>query len=157
MARLIFLALSLLACCQSVFAAGQLYRVTHEGKTSYLYGTVHVGRDGAYPLDDVAARALLDSKALVIELDIREDKAFQLALARHARYAEGDMVQRHLTPDTLQQLTQALARAGIPLSSVQQYKPWLIANLLVSWLLTLVFRATLGQSLRDETTAEDYG
>ena len=131
MARLIFLALSLLACCQSVFAAGQLYRVTHEGKTSYLYGTVHVGRDGAYPLDDVAARALLDSKALVIELDIREDKAFQLALARHARYAEGDMVQRHLTPDTLQQLTQALARAGIPLSSVQQYKPWLIANLLV--------------------------
>ena len=121
----------MLACCQTVFAAGQLYRVTHEGKTSYLYGTIHVGRDGAYPLDAVASRALLDSKALVIELDIREDKAFQLALARHGRYPDGDSVQNHLTPAALQKTVDALARAGIPLASVQHYKPWLIANLLV--------------------------
>jgi SSS family solute:Na+ symporter len=32
----------------------------------------------------------------------------------------------------------------------------LIANLLVSWLLTLVFRATVGSAVRDETAAEDY-
>jgi SSS family solute:Na+ symporter len=32
----------------------------------------------------------------------------------------------------------------------------LIANLLVSWLLTLVFRATIGSPVRDETRAEDY-
>jgi uncharacterized protein YbaP (TraB family) len=75
-------------------------------------------------------RALLASRALVIELDIREDKAFQQALARHARYPDGDSVQRHLTPPRWT-LLQALARAGIPLASVQQYKPWLIANLLV--------------------------
>lgn len=130
MARAILFAL-MLACCQTVFAAGQLYRVTHDGKTSYLYGTIHVGHGGGYPLDAVASRALLDSKALVIELDIREDKAFQLALARHGRYPNGDVVQNHLTPATLQKTVQALARAGIPLSSVQHYKPWLIANLLV--------------------------
>lgn len=130
MARAILIAL-MLACCQTVFAAGQLYRVTHEGKTSYLYGTIHVGRDGTYPLDAVAARALLDSKALVIELDIREDKAFQLALARHGRYPDGDTIQNHLTPATLQKTVQALARANISLASVQHYKPWLIANLLV--------------------------
>lgn len=130
MARTLLLAL-LLACCQSVFAAGQLYRVTHEGKISYLYGTVHVGRDGVYPLDEVAARALRASRALVIELDIRQDKAFQLALARHARYPDGDSVQRHLAPATLDKLAPALARAGIQLASVQHYKPWLIANLLV--------------------------
>ncbi|MRW91269.1 TraB/GumN family protein [Duganella sp. FT80W] len=131
----------LLACCQTVFAAGtaetsaqhrgQLYRVTHDGKVSYLYGTVHVGRDGFYPLDAVASRALLDSKALVIELDIREDKAFQVALARHGRYADGDTIQNHLTPATLQLMVQALAHAGISLQAVQYYKPWLIANLLV--------------------------
>jgi solute:Na+ symporter, SSS family len=32
----------------------------------------------------------------------------------------------------------------------------LIANLLVSWLLTLVFRATIGSPVRDETAAADY-
>jgi uncharacterized protein YbaP (TraB family) len=40
---------------------GQLYRVTHEGKTSYLYGTVHVGRDGVSAGRD-RSRALLDSR-----------------------------------------------------------------------------------------------
>jgi uncharacterized protein YbaP (TraB family) len=131
----------LLACCQTVFAAGtaevsgqhrgQLYRVTHDGRTSYLYGTIHVGRDGFYPLDALASRALLDSRALVIELDIREDKAFQLALARHGRYADGDSIQQHLAPATMARTAQALARAGIALQSVQHYKPWLIANLLI--------------------------
>ena len=131
----------LISCCQAAFAAGmnegtaqhrgQLYRVTHDGKTSYLFGTIHVGRDGVYPLDPVVSRALLDSKALVIELDIRENAAFQVALARHGRYADGDSIQNHLTPATLQQTLQALARAGMSLQSVQQYKPWLVANLLV--------------------------
>nr|AGU10771.1 TraB family [uncultured organism] len=131
----------LISCCQAAFAAGmnegaaqhrgQLYRVTHDGKTSYLFGTIHVGRDGVYPLDPVVSRALLDSKALVIELDIRENAAFQVALARHGRYADGDGIQNHLTPATLQLTVQALARAGMSLQSVQQYKPWLVANLLV--------------------------
>ena len=132
----------LLACCQAVFAAGlsepasvahrgQLYRVTHDGRTSYLFGTIHVGKDGFYPLDAVVSRALLDSKALVIELDIRQDAPFQLALARHGRYPDGDTVQRHLSSATLRLTVQALARAGMSLQSVQQYKPWLIANLLV--------------------------
>lgn len=131
----------LLAACQLGFAAGtvetsaqhrgQLYRVTHDGKVSYLYGTVHVGRDGIYPLDEIASRALLSSKALVLELDIRQDQPFQQALTRHARYGEGDSVQNHLSAATMQKTAQALARAGIPLQTVQQYKPWLIANLLV--------------------------
>jgi uncharacterized protein YbaP (TraB family) len=132
----------LIGVCQAAFGAGltemapaahrgQLYRVTHDGKTSYLFGTIHVGRDGVYPLDPVVTRALLDSKALVIELDIRESAPFQLALARHGRYADGDMMQNHLSPATLRLTVQALARAGLSLQSVQQYKPWLIANLLI--------------------------
>ncbi|ELX13028.1 TraB family protein [Janthinobacterium sp. HH01] len=132
----------LIFCCQMAFAAGvvepataahrgQLYRITHDGKTGYLFGTIHVGRDGVYPLDPVVSRALREARALVIELDIRQDAPFQLALARHGRYPEGDMVQHHLSPAALGLMVQALARAGMSLQSVQQYKPWLIANLLI--------------------------
>jgi uncharacterized protein YbaP (TraB family) len=94
MARTILLAL-LLACCQSVFAAGQLYRVTHEGKPVICMAPCMSGATARIRSMRLP-RALLDSRALVIELDIREDKAFQLALARHARYPDGDSVQRHL-------------------------------------------------------------
>ena len=110
---------------------GQLYKVTLDGKTSYLFGTIHVGKDGFYPLDAEASRALLDSKALVIELDIRENASFQKAMALHGRYAAGEKLQNHVQPQTLQKLAPALARAGMSLQSVQQFKPWLIANLLV--------------------------
>jgi uncharacterized protein YbaP (TraB family) len=110
---------------------GALYRVSHAGKTAYLFGTIHVGKQGALPLAPQAARALLDSKALVIELDIRQNEPFQLALARHGSYAQGDTIQHHLSPATLQLLVQALSRAGLSLQSVERYKPWLLANMLV--------------------------
>lgn len=110
---------------------GALYRVSHDGKTAYLFGTIHVGKQGALPLAPEVARALLASKALVIELDIRQNEPFQLALARHGRYPDGDTIQRHLAPATLRLLVQALSRAGLSLQSVEQYKPWLLANMLV--------------------------
>jgi uncharacterized protein YbaP (TraB family) len=110
---------------------GALYRVSHDGKTAYLFGTIHVGKQGALPLAPEAAQALRASKALVIELDIRQDQPFQLALARHGSYASGDTLQRHLSPATLQRLVPELARAGLSLQSVERYKPWLVANMLV--------------------------
>ena len=115
---------------------GVLYRVSHDGKTSYLFGTIHVGKDGVYPLDPLVSGAMQASKALVIELDIRADAPFQLAMARHGRYADGDSIQHHLHPATLEKTAQALARAGLSLQAMQQYKPWLIANLLVGAELT---------------------
>ncbi|MEO5932505.1 MAG: TraB/GumN family protein [Duganella sp.] len=143
----ILFALLLGLVSEAVFAAGvsetstprrgQLYKITHDGKTSYLFGTIHVGKDGFYPLDPEASRALLDSKTLVLELDIRQDVPFQKALARHGRYADGDMVQNHLSPATLNKMMPALAKAGLSLQSVQHYKPWLIANLLVGTELDL--------------------
>lgn len=110
---------------------GQLYKITHDGVTSYLFGTIHVGKDGFYPLDAQASQALLASKALVLELDIRENAAFQKAMTLHGRYPDGGRVQDYLAPDTVEKLVPALARAGMSLQSVQHFKPWLIANLLV--------------------------
>ncbi|MES2118067.1 MAG: TraB/GumN family protein [Pseudomonadota bacterium] len=109
---------------------GALYRVSHEGHTGYLYGTIHVGKPDDTLLAPEVARALADASALVVELDIRSNDAFQLALARHGMYADGDTIARHVSPATLRQLVQALARAGIALHDVERYKPWLLGNLL---------------------------
>ncbi|WP_229489846.1 TraB/GumN family protein [Pseudoduganella namucuonensis] len=110
---------------------GALYRVQNAGKTSYLFGTVHVGKQAFFPLEPQVTRALADSTTLVLELDVRANDQFQRALARYARYAPGDSVRRHLSPETLQLLEQAMARAGMSLAGMEQYKPWLLANILV--------------------------
>lgn len=110
---------------------GALYRVRQGGKTSYLFGTVHVGKQAFYPLEPQVLQALSGATSLVLELDIRANDAFQQALARHARYPDGDSVRRHLKPATLRLLEQALLRAGMTLEAMEQYKPWLLANVVV--------------------------
>jgi uncharacterized protein YbaP (TraB family) len=110
---------------------GALYRVTHEGKMSYLFGTIHVGKQGFFPLEPEVTQALADSSSLVLELDTRVYEPFQLALTKYGLYPAGESITRHLSPGTLAKLEQALARAGIALRNVEGYRPWLVANILV--------------------------
>jgi uncharacterized protein len=116
---------------QSHATRGVMYRISHEGRTGYLFGTLHVGMDAFYPLAPVVGGALAHADALVVELDTGDEAPYQRALLRRASYAGQDSVDRHLRPDTLAELTGALHAVGIPLSSVEHLKPWLLANLLL--------------------------
>ena len=60
---------------------GLLWRVQHEGKTSWLYGTVHVGRDSWLIPGEKIASALQHSDLLLLELDVTS-AATQQALAQ---------------------------------------------------------------------------
>jgi uncharacterized protein YbaP (TraB family) len=114
---------------------GGLYRISRNGRVAYLFGTIHVGARSLYPLAPEVSRALASASRVVVELDTRDNDDFERAVRHHGSYAEGDDVRQHLTPDTLAQLTEALHANGVTLSSVERLKPWLIANLLLSWTL----------------------
>ncbi|QGZ41579.1 hypothetical protein IP92_00549 [Pseudoduganella flava] len=116
---------------QPVPRRGALYRVRHEGRTSYLFGTIHVGKQGFFPLEPEVTRALADSSSLVLELDTRAYEPFQQALTKYGTYPAGESITRHLTPAALAKLERALAKANISLRSVENYRPWLVANILV--------------------------
>lgn len=110
---------------------GALYRVHHDGKTSYLFGTIHVGKQDFFPLESEVTEALAKSSALVLELDVRASDAYYRALARHGQYPAGQTLRDHLSPAALARLQAALDKVKIPLRSVEHYRPWVVANLLV--------------------------
>ncbi|MCE3262798.1 MAG: TraB/GumN family protein [Pseudoduganella sp.] len=110
---------------------GALYRVHHEGKTSYLFGTIHVGKQDFFPLEPEVTEALAKSSALVLELDVRASAAYHRALARHGQYPAGQTLRDHLSPDALARLEVALEKVKLPLRSVEHYRPWVVANILV--------------------------
>ena len=63
LSRILLFFATVLACCsvadchELTANHGALYRVQHDGKTAYLYGTIHVGKHGALPLPpEVAIR-----------------------------------------------------------------------------------------------------
>lgn len=111
---------------------GGLYRISGRGGVAYLFGTIHVGDPSFYPLAPEAERALAWADHVVVELDPRGEEAFRQALARHGRYESGDDIGRHVSADTLAQLRTALHAEGVSLASMKQFKPWLIANFLLS-------------------------
>jgi uncharacterized protein len=111
---------------------GGLFRVSHGGRVAYLFGTVHMGTRGFYPLPPEVSRALGGANRIVVELDTRANEAWLRALALHGRYAPGDTIRNHLSAPTLRLLTDALHARGISVASMAGYKPWLVANLLLS-------------------------
>ncbi len=110
---------------------GALYRVHHEGKTSYLFGTIHVGKQDFFPLEPEVTEALAKSSSLVLELDVRSSDAYFRALARHGQYPAGQTLRDHLSPAALARLQAALDKVKLPLKSVEHYRPWVVANILV--------------------------
>jgi hypothetical protein len=114
---------------------GGLYRISGHGRVAYLFGTVHVGDRSFYPLAPDAERALGAADHVVVELDTRADDDFLRALDKYGRYAPGDDIARHISPDTLEGLRAALHLEGVSMASMARFKPWLLANLLLSMTL----------------------
>ncbi|HSU21394.1 MAG TPA: TraB/GumN family protein, partial [Variovorax sp.] len=111
---------------------GGLYRISGHGRVAYLFGTVHVGDPSFYPMAPDAERALGTADHVVVELDTRKNDDFLRALDKHGRYAPGDDITRHISPDTAQRLRAALHGEGVSMASMARFKPWLVANLLLS-------------------------
>jgi hypothetical protein len=111
-------------------ARGTLYRVTRDGNTAYLFGTIHIGLPSFYPLEPRVTEALAKASKLAVELDVRDSGAFQSALQKHGFYRDGETLSDHLSADTLAQLRKALPEYGMTPEQVVRMKPWLVANYL---------------------------
>src|SRR5690606_192278 len=85
------------AAAAAIPLRGTLYRVDHENRTAWLFGTVHVGQPAFYPLEPQVMQALHQADVLVVETDIRDLAALQRAIALHALYPDADAtIARHL-------------------------------------------------------------
>lgn len=116
---------------QPAVQRGTLFRVRHQGNTSYLFGTIHVGKPEFYPLGSAVDYALSQASKIVVELDIQQTDAIRIAMQEHGMFGAGDSIEKHLSPARLARLKLALEKVNIPLESVMQMRPWLVVNLLL--------------------------
>lgn len=92
---------------------GFLWRVTRDGHSSYLYGTLHVGRDTWLAAGPAMASALQNASTLALELDpLDPDNARRMgvALAQAPSWP--------LAPDLRQRLVRQLQMQCLPVNSV---------------------------------------
>lgn len=109
---------------------GALFKVTAYGHTMYLFGTMHVGQPGFYPLEPRIAAAIKSASTLALEIDPGQDPALAAQAMRSYGMATAGATRQALSPAMRQRFDRVLAKAGIDPDAVAQLKPWLVAMVL---------------------------
>lgn len=128
---------------------GLLYAISKNGRTAYLFGTLHVGRADFFPLDLVTTQAVVQSSELVLEVDVSQIDKMQAGLQRYAALTPPATLDNTLPPALKKRLHSRLDALGIPRETVQGWKPWMAA-------LTLTVGALKQQGYGFEYATEFY-
>ena len=107
-------------------AAPLLWRVEKGGRTSHLFGTVHVGLDLDAALHDAGRVALDDAKRVFVEFDLTSPAAIVAlvydALAR-GELPRGRSLRTLLRPETWNRLP-ARYKGRVPPATLDRMEPW---------------------------------
>jgi uncharacterized protein YbaP (TraB family) len=130
-----FLGLFLMAFGALGAERGALFKVTGIGKdrgnTLYLYGTIHAGKPGYYPLEPRIGKALAGASTLALEVDAaRDPDAVAAAFREHGLFAAGSPAYAALPGERRRRLEAALTRQGVDPAAVVRMKPWMLATML---------------------------
>lgn len=119
--------------CSQSFAESSVWKVQKGGSVMFLGGTCHVLRQSDFPLPAEFETAYASSDILVFETDIGKfsDMSTQQKLMVKAMYADGSTVDKHLSAGTYGMLEDYCTANSIPLSSLKQFKPSIIAVTMV--------------------------
>lgn len=106
---------------------GLFYEAHKDGKTFYLFGTLHVGQPDFFPLEKRVVQAIAQSSALAVEIDISKSEAMQAAVMRYALLPTGTSLDSLLPPELRARMQAQLTTLGLPPEAVQPFKPWMAA------------------------------
>ena len=107
---------------------GALFKVAANGHTMYLFGTMHVGQPGFYPLEPRIAGAVANASTLALEVDPGADPAVMAQALKAHGMAEPEAAA--MKPALRARLKKVLDKVGIDITAVTQFKPWVVATVL---------------------------
>ncbi|MGJ7545535.1 TraB/GumN family protein [Variovorax sp. LT1R16] len=105
---------------------GFLWRLEKGGHTSWLYGTLHVGKPAWVHPGKKVGTALRQSEVIALELDLSDPAT----LAVFAAPLDAAAVARILTPDRQRRLDRQIAIACLPADALARLRPILQASTL---------------------------
>ncbi|WP_332875285.1 TraB/GumN family protein [Variovorax sp. IB41] len=112
---------------------GMLWRIERDGRTSWLYGTIHIGRAEWVRPGPTVQKALAQSDALALEIDARDEATARVM----GQPADPALLQRMLSGERARRLDRQNAEACVPPGATAKLQP----ILQVSALAGLVARA----------------
>ncbi|MEM0516156.1 TraB/GumN family protein [Pseudoalteromonas sp. YIC-827] len=105
-----------------------LWQVEKQGKTSYLFGTVHVGDTSMKGLPQKIEKAISNSDAVVVEVDLTALTAVQIQQRSmpFLMLQNGRTLDSELSPQSYQKLDQYFGEKNINIKMFSLLKPWAV-------------------------------
>ncbi|HZR45480.1 MAG TPA: TraB/GumN family protein [Candidatus Manganitrophaceae bacterium] len=109
-----------------------LWSVRSEKGVVYLLGSIHVAKPELYPLPKPVEAAFDDSDTLVLEINPSEFDAARLQslFFQYGLYPSGETLDRKISKETYALAEKKFQESGLPMGSLNQFKPWVVAVML---------------------------
>lgn len=145
----------LLGAVSPAQASGFLWRVQHQGNTLYLAGSIHLAKQGMYPLPQAFEQAFASSDTLVVEADVMARPREQARLLYElAAMPKGQTLSMVLSDET----KQAFEDAGLDWERYNAVRPWYaLMSMQVQQLIRLGFQPEWGIDLHFLQRAHEQG
>lgn len=121
------------AFAQQSPAAGpkhSLWKVSSKTNTVYILGSVHLLKQGDYPLDQVFEKAYENSQQLYFEIDLDnvDNQKLQQLTVDKGTYGSMQSLSQAISKQTYELAKQRLAGLGLKIEQFERLKPWLLAT-----------------------------
>lgn len=118
-----------------------LYKVTKDGKDNvlYLFGSIHVADERAYPMGDAVLNAYKESEALIVEFDLVSYTTNVKAQYNDVKLMlceNGKTLKDYLKPEVYDKVIQYMKDNNVYNSAYESYKPAFIYSLLTNVAVT---------------------
>ncbi len=101
---------------------GLFWKVEKDGRTSYLFGTVHAWKREWLPLNPGIEKAFAGSKTLAVELD--PAKMDMASAAQRMMLGPNETLEARLGKSLYEQTRAETAKLGVPEAAIAGMKPW---------------------------------
>ncbi|MBL0671556.1 TraB/GumN family protein [Aeromonas hydrophila] len=143
----------------SAFADPAFYKVSKGDQQHWLLGSIHAGKPSLYPLPDPIERAWLQSRALVLEVDLTHISQQQWQeMGAITRLVDGKTLKEHVPLDLYRRTLIAAGQNGLTENMLAPLRPWFAAITLTQAALERTdFSSALGVDQHFAKQAGDSG
>ena len=106
-----------------------LWTVDTQSNKIYLLGSLHLLKQGSYPLAAAIEKAYADSRVIIFETDIAalQEPGLQARILELGIYPADQNLLDNLDGNTRQLLEKKMSLIGLPLAQFSRFKPWFVA------------------------------
>lgn len=112
-----------------VYSDTSLWRVSNGANEIYIGGTIHLLGRSDYPLPEEFDRAFREADKLILEADLSalSRPEVQMEMLRRLQYSDGTTLRDVLEAETFAELGRFCSDSGIPIESMLNLKPPMVA------------------------------